>query len=388
MGYSYTMRTWIVIVPVLAVGMLQISGCTSPPDEFPSPPPPGGIYRSESAGALFEQSVTLNNPEEAGPAHVAEFSFKGAHRPRFRPSTIYVAAGGHGYVVSIDDGKTWRNVKVPLASVLDIVALEENIVVVTGVDGTGQGYIVRSSNEGESWQTVLTVPVPTKKGGIQQFGIGNRADVATVIISIAPDPFDANRLYAGTSLGNVFVGEQFAKTWRKIHSLDTAAFSSNQQKFAIVDLVPSPHTAGEILVVTTGGRLYHVAAAAKQREIKVSVGQSTAVLSAAFVPHFPDALVVGINDGAAISRDRGATWQPLSLPVDTIQRFNTVVVRVSPTNPNRVLVAIHDVVYRSEDAGATWNTFSLSVASHVIIDLLINPENAANVVAVTTPRQG
>jgi hypothetical protein len=219
--------------------------------------------------------------------------------------------------------------------------------------------------------------------------------VATVVISIAPDPFNPNRLYAGTSLGNVFVGEQAAKTWRAIHSVDNDSFTSNQPKFAVADIIPSPHKAHEMLIITTAGRLYFVNAEGRQNEIKVpqqvmggpiiGLGQTKTILNAAFIPQFPDALLVGVNNGAVLSRDRGVNWEQLTLPVDTLKRFNTVVVTVSPTNPNRIFVAINDAVYRSEDSGGSWNTFSLSLPNNVITDLLINPENPANVVAVTTP---
>lgn len=393
--YAYTMRAWVLIAPVAILGIVQLSGCTTTsPKSSPDPAPPGGIYRSSSAGALFEQSVTLTNPAEDTPPYIAQYVFRGSHRPTFSPDAIYVAASNQGYVVSHDDGQTWQHVAVPLASVLDIVALEKGIVVVTGIDGEGQGYILRSADEGKSWQTVVTVPVPSQKSGPPGL-VGQAESVATIVISIAPDPFDPNRIYAGTSLGNVFIGEQFAKTWRKVHNADSDAFSGNQAKFSVADIIPSPHVEGDFVLLTSGGRLYYVASGGDQKEIKVpqntsdrpviSIGQSKVILSAFFVPQFPEALILGVSDGAVISRDRGETWQQLTLPVDTIKRFNTSVVRVSPTNPNRILIAINDAVYRSEDGGVSWNTFSLSLANHIIIDLLINPSNAAHVIAVTTP---
>jgi hypothetical protein len=227
--------------------------------------------------------------------------------------------------------------------------------------------------------------------------LGDPAEIATIVISIAPDPFNPNRLYAGTSLGNVFVGEQFAKTWRTIHSVDTDLFTSNQPRFAVADLIPSPHRANELLIITTIGKLYLVDAGGNQTEVKIpqnvtdgpiiGLGQSKTVLNATFIPQFPDALLVGVNNGAVISRNRGASWEQLTVPVDTIKRFNTVVVRVSSTNPNRIFVAINDAIYRSEDGGGSWNTFSLGLPEHIITNLLINPENPANVLAVTTPLQ-
>lgn len=378
------MRLWIITTPILLITVLQMSGCTSPDV---AQTPPGAIYRSSSAGALFEQSVALTNKSADGTDNIAQFSLKGAHRPLPESDAVYVAAGNRGYVVSRDDGLTWTQVSVPLANVVDIAALEQEIVVVTGTDSTGQGHILRTSDVGQSWQNVLTIPVPTKSTGAAAFRLGNKDEDATVVISITPDPFDPNRLYAGTSLGNIFVGEQFAKTWRKIHDLDNDAFSANQSKFAVADIIPSPHTAGDLLIITAGGQLYSLDARGQQSQIKTpqALGQSTTVLSAAFIAERPDALLLGVNDGAIFSRDRGQTWEQLSLPVDTPKRFNTVIVQVSPTNSRRLLIAINDAVYRSEDGGQTWNSFSLNLPNHVITSLLINPANAAHVLAVTSP---
>ena len=96
-------------------------------------------------------------------------------------------------------------------------------------------------------------------------------------------------------------------------------------------------------------------------------------------------VVVGERGHIARSDDNGKTWQELSVPADTAQKFNTSVVTASPTNPNRLLVAINDVVYRSEDGGQSWNTFDFQLDSFGITSLSIDPQNASRVVAVVEP---
>lgn len=387
------MKVRLVLAPLVGVMVLQVAGCGSSGGS--GQVPPGGTYVSKSAGANFEQSVTVVKRAEDEPETIAGLSLAGAHRPLFSPQRVYVAAGSAGVVASDDGGATWRVWTTPLSSTRDVVALENGVVVVSGLDGEGQGFIIRTIDEGKSWETVLTVPIPVEQRRLLLQG--NRQGGQSVVIALAPDPFSSERVFAGTSLGNILLGEQSAKTWRTIHTLSTGPFSSirRQTQFAIEELVPSPHTPGEVLVVLSSRELWRIREGSEEqlrvrqdltgdRRIGLE-GRPRSVGSAVYVPGFPAGLLVGVEDGAVISRDAGLNWEQLPLPVDTVQDFNSVEVAVSPTNASRILVAINDAVYRSEDGGQSWNTFSLGLSTFKIIDVLIDPSNAANVLLVTTP---
>lgn len=373
------MRIYTFILPVLLVGVLQVSGCTSSAPLSTA----GGTYISTSAGAHFDQSVERIDGE-AGDT-IAGLALSRAHRPSFNTDLIYIAAGANGVAVSENGGDTWRLLAVPLV-VSDVVALSNGVLVVSGVDGEGQGYVVRSIDEAKSWEPVLTVPVPVKKKGFKF--VGNNDPVPSVVIAIAPDPFQADRVYAGTNLGNILVGEQSAKTWRTLTTL-SGGFGTNEP---VQELFASPHEAGELAVLTTSGELWLVNKD-EQIKLKVAVEQEGAgtfagsenkvVQSMAFISETPDALFVGVNDGALLSRDRGVTWEQLKLPVDTVERFNSAVVAVSPTNAARLFVGINSVVYRSEDGGKSWNVYSLNLKTHTITDILIDSFKPQKVLLVT-----
>jgi len=383
------MRLRAIVVPVVVIGTLQLAGCTS---DTPTSTPPGGTYRSTSAGANFDQSVERNDEADAT---IAPFTLRQAHRPVHSPDTIYIAAGSEGLVVSTDGGQTWQVVTTPLANVSDVVALANGVIVAAGRAGEGQGFVIRSIDDGKSWETVLTIPVPTDTRGFSLFG-GSSTNAQSVVITLSSDPLNPDRVLAGTSLGNILAGEQSAKTWRTIHTLTTGTFapSADRTKLAISDLIPSPHREGELLVITAAGSLFRISE--EQAELKIprelvnpppfgGSGSRKQVLSATYIPEFPSALLVGTDDGAVISRNLGEDWEQLALPVDTIQDFNTSVVTVSPTNSSRLLIGINSVLYRSEDGGSNWNTFSFGLTTHAITSLLIDPANAANVLAVLTP---
>lgn len=383
---KYTLHT--MLLPVAIIAALQLGGCT----RDIAPAPPGGTYRSESAGASFEQSVDiLGTPGE----YIASLPLREIFRSPANPDEIYVAAGSRGIVTSADDGQTWQIIPTPLTSTLDIVALPSGILVASGSDGSGQGFVIRSLDSGKSWQSVLTVPIPVSKDRLEIIK-SNTDVVASVVLSIEPDPFNPDRIYAGSNLGTVFVGEQSAKTWRSLYTVQVENFDPlAKRQQAIKEIIPSPHREGEILIVNETQELIRISPGL-QAEIKVPEYIDTPppfgagsgkrqVFAAAYIKEFPDALIIGVEDGAVVTRDRGASWVRLNIPVESTQAFNSIHVTVSPTNVNRILVAINNVIYRSEDGGNSWSTFALGLPNHIITDLSINPGNASKVLLVTTP---
>lgn len=381
---SFSVRLHALALPIALLAILPLSGCTRI-----SPSPPGGVYRSESAGGNFEQSVQVaGQPGE----YIARFSLQTIDRPPYAPESIYIAAGAEGIVVSHDDGQNWQVVSTPLAFATDVVALQNGTVVAAGTDGLGQGFVVRSLDAGKSWQSVFTVPIPTEQKGITIVGGGEVRP--SVVLSIERDPFNPDRIYAGSSLGTLFVGESSAKVWRQFYTIQptTPAPVANYQLTSVKKLIASPHTPGELLVVTESGGLIRISNGA-QTEIEVPEYISTPppplagvgkqkVLDTIFLSGFPDALLVGVESGAVVTRDGGESWIELPVPAESNEQFNTVVVQVSPTNVNRMFVAINSVIYRSEDGGTTWNTFSLGLPNHVIQDISINATNAAKMLLV------
>lgn len=379
----------MVIAPMIVLAAFTLGGCSK---KTVAPAPPGGVYRSESAGASFEQSVNIDGQEGQ---YVASYSLAGFDRASFDPHLIYVAAGAQGLIVSKNNGQSWVNVPTPLIETLDVVVLTNKIVVSSGTDANGQGFIVRSLDEGQSWQSVFTIPLATKQSG-QLNILGGSGLPLSVVVTLERDPFNGEQVYAATNLGTIFVGEQSAKTWRTLHRVEPRANDPvpNAESAGIGRLVPSPFEKNEVLAVTNDHRLLRINGD-KEETINVpltlgDVGvfglhQNRKVDAVAFIPGFSDALMVSGDKGVLVTRDKGKSWVDLQVPIDTAQTFATTIAVVSPTNVNRILVAVRDVVYRSEDGGRTWNTAALGLTNFAINSLLIDPSNAANVLAITVP---
>ena len=383
-------RLHILVLPVVTLAVLQLGGCSK---TSVAPAPPGGTYFSESAGANFDQYVAIAGEEGK---HIANFPLAAAFRAPYNTSLIYIASGNRGIVKSEDGGKSWTVLPNPLTDTKDVVALENGTIIVSGTDKEGQGYMLRSLDAGKSWHNVLTIPLP-KKGS---FALIGQAGVApSVLLALTLDPFNTNRVYAGSSLGTIFVGEQSAKVWRSIHSIKPSLQNpiQTQADAGIRKLIASPHRAGELLAITTDRRLLRISGD-KNEEIIIpsSIGDPAPlfgggnnakrlVFDAAYIAGFPAGIIAGVENGGVATRDGGKSWLELKVPIDETQKFSSTVVAVSPTNVNRILVAVNSVIYRSEDGGDTWNTFSLGLPNSIITDLLIDPSNASRVLLITAP---
>lgn len=377
-------------MPTVMLVALQASGCSS---RTQAPPPAGGTYYSSSAGGLFEQSVELQPTNADDPATVAAFSLQRAHRPRHSPHKIIIGAGEAGIITSDDGGQVWQRFTTPLTFVHDVVLLENGIIVASGINSEDQGFIIRSSDQAKSWDVVLTIPFPVDTRGFQLLRVPEPPTSRVVTIEL--DPFNGDRIYAGSSQGSVFVGEQSAKVWRTIHQLnENNLLTTSRLGLSIRDIIPSPQRDGEILLITAARTLIRLRGEVEE-EISIprdvtnpqplNLTNHKRVFDATYIAGFPQAMLVGVDDGAVITRDAGKTWEQLAIPVDQFKSFNTVSVAASPTNTNRLLIAINSVVFRSEDGGHSWNSFSLGLLGHGITSLLIDPENASRVLAVTTP---
>jgi photosystem II stability/assembly factor-like uncharacterized protein len=361
-----------IILPFLLVGTLQLSGCSS---KELDPPPPGGAYFSTSGGAQFDQAVTLTDNTGTTIGDIAKYGLRKIHRSLTDSARTFVLASSGDILVTANEAETWQLMTKPIPAVSSLALLNNEILLIAGSDANKNGIVLRSLDKGKSWEKALTVPQP-KEPESPLFEFVKQPDPAPVsVTNLALDPFHHDQMYATTNTGSILVGKQSGKVWYK-----TSYSGAPPQK-----IVPSPHREGELLVVTTEKRLIVLDVYQEKQELLV-ISKKRQVLDATYVNQFPDAIFIGTNFGAAITRDRGANWEELKLPLSTASPLTVSVVAVSPTNPSRLLVGVNHVVFRSEDGGETWNSLPLTtIPNHLITDISINPDNAARVLLITTP---
>lgn len=375
----------VFVFPVMMIGMLSLGGCSR---TTPTGPVSGGTYVSTNGGASFVQSAGITGSDTT----IARFDLGKIHRSLQDSSLLFMASGKDGMVISKDDGVSWSVVKIPLTATIDVAQAKNGVLLASGVDELGQGIVTRSIDGGVTWQTVLTLPVDKTKKSFQLIKGGS--NVSASVIALEIDPRIDGRVWAGTNDGTLFAGEQYGKTWRKVVDVSSnlAQVTGDRTGAGIVRLMVSPFHDATMLVVTKDKRLLEVTGSTVT-EIKVpmhfdspstfgvSVGTQK-VLSAVYVQGYKDALLVGTDTGAIISKDKGKTWTTLKLPLDASKILSSSVVAISPTNIARIFVVADGVMYRSEDGGVSWNTTDVGPVGYSVTDISINPKNAGHMLAI------
>lgn len=375
----------IVLVPSLVFFSLALGGCSR--DEV-APVASGGTYLSTSAGASFEQSVQTDVEGE----DISQFDLGKIHRALTDTDTVFMAAGVNGMVISVDDADTWKVIGTSLATTVDVAMLRNGILLAAGIDSEGQGSVVRSLDAGKSWQNVFTLPLPVQKKRFQVISGGSA--LPTSIVALEPDPNTEDLLWAGTNDGTLFNASGSGKVWKTVTELTSSSqiITGDRSDAGIVRMEISSAKENELYIVTQKKKLVRVTDG-KAEVVKVPESVSTPspygvilddrnILDVTFIPGFPNALLLGSQKGAVITKDGGKTFAEITLPFDASKTVSNMVVAVSPTNINRMLIAADGIVYRSEDGGAAWHTTGIGPIGYAITDISINPKNASRVLAV------
>lgn len=378
-------RISIITLPVLVVFSLALGGCTR--EEVKSVPS-GGTYLSVSGGASFDQAVTGTKENE----NIALYDLGKIHRSAQNPSIIFMAAGEKGMVISRDDAATWETIPTSLSGTVDVAMLHTGVLIATGIDKDGQGSVVRSLDNGKSWQNVFTLPLSQQKKTIRIIGGGS--ELVPAIISLEVDAQNDDMVWAGTNDGTIFSAEQSGKVWKKVAEIPTTAalVTGDRSGAAIVRLEGVAASWADVLMITRDKKMLAIKdgtvntiAVPEVLDSPLAFGGVSGnrnILDVSLVPGFPNALIIGTDKGAVVTRDAGKTFVELRLPFDASKRVSNMVVAISPTNANRILVAADGIIYRSEDAGTAWQTANVGPIGFGITDISINPKNAARVLTV------
>jgi photosystem II stability/assembly factor-like uncharacterized protein len=212
----------------------------------------------------------------------------------------------------------------------------------------------RSTDGGRTWRRT--------KGDFVQFP----ADIAA-------DPASSERLY-------VAAGEQFLVSSDGGLTFTQTSPSGRRSSFLRVDTSRD----GNVVYLPDGARMYrstdHGASWQERGAFPVASSHADAI---AVDPSDPAVVYVSLFDqGILVSRDSGATWQPVSSDPSVRE---VVHIAIDPSNPQCLWAATTAGLLRSLDGGTSWQARNLPADhyAHVAID----PSNP-QIVFVTQPARG
>jgi len=262
----------------------------------------------------------------------------------WHPEVVY-AGTDMGLYRTDDRGGQWRRLETPMNGSmvwsLAIDPIDPNVMFAgTGTPSTPGIY--RSTDGGKSWERrPVAIAAECPNVGIPR------------PTAIAIDPADHRHVWVGLEVDGVRHSADGGETWTTINGQ-----IPNQDVHSVLVILGPPKTVftvvnDDIWRSTDDGKTWHPARA---REV--------------FPWHYPRWIAVKPNDPKTVfltlgdstpgrvgtvmrSRDAGATWQSLGLPVQPNSAVWTV--GVSASDPETVFAASrYGYLYRSDDGGDSW----------------------------------
>ena len=267
------------------------------------------------------------------------------------PWTVYAATITGIYKTS-DGGVTWRRLDAPGAPAgqTEAVAIAPNSTVYAGSCGGGSGYLVRTTDGGSTWTSATA-------------GLVN-----TCIESLAIDPSNPLRVYAGTNAVGAPIGSSTSGVFRSIDGGATwqrrSSGIGNETVLALAidPTVTSTLYAGLVLrgvfKSTNNGENWSVkntGLPTVPNPFVPSVQMPPTVEAIVVDPLDPRTVYAGLFEGVFRSNDGGERWTATTPP--TLTNVSDLV--LDPSAPLTVYAStLSGGVARSQDGGASWSSFS------------------------------
>ncbi len=308
-----------------------------------------GIYRSDDAGKNFQESNQVAGKKATlSGVDVNILTFNSQN-----PDIIYMGSG-NGIFKSEDSGATWNHILTGI-SVVDIASdpSRGDVIYAVGIAGRN-GKVIKSPDGGSTWADVYTEP-----------------SKSNTVVSVAVSRINSRIVLAALSTGEIIRSNDEGMTWQPVTDLQDpilkVRFAPNNNAYALsftkglaksTDQGSNWNQGGVLDFQTTPGSTATVSG------IRRYIGMS-------FDQKLSGVIFLATEQGLLRTIDDGATWSIMYLPVrDTSLRVSAVA--VNPTDSNTIYITIGSTLFKSTNGGVTWETVKLP-SSRAVNQILINP---------------
>jgi photosystem II stability/assembly factor-like uncharacterized protein len=195
--------------------------------------------------------------------------------------------------------------------------------------------------------------------------------------SLAYDPANSNRIYLGTSAGELFVSSNGGERWTRLahlgagndYVLDNIAVNPKNPDIIYVGAWSVENNSGDVFKSTDGGQTWNALRGIQGKSIRAM----------AVAPSNPDAIVVGALDGIYRSMDAGETWTKIT-PVSHPELKNFESIAFDPRDPNIVYAGTWHLPWKTENAGATWTNIKQGILDDSdVFSIIVDQKNPSTV---------
>ncbi len=197
--------------------------------------------------------------------------------------------------------------------------------------------------------------------------------------SLAQDPVNPDRIYMGTSAGQLYLSLDSGLTWSRYARLGEG------DDYVLDHTVIDPKDANTIYVAawsieSGGGDLFRSKDQGHTWQTLPGM-HGKSIRAFAVAPSNSQVLVAGALDGVFRSSDGGDTWARIS-PENHRELKNVESLAIDPTNPDIVYIGTWHLPWKTDDGGQNWSNIKQGVVDDSdVFSIIIDPRRPSVVYA-------
>ncbi len=221
-------------------------------------------------------------------------------------------------------------------------------------------YIYKTRNGGSQWENMSTGMTHSR------------------VIALAIDPLFPANILAGTKGDAVYKSYDGGQRWvSRRTGLHEVTISS-----VVHELVFAPGSSSHVWAATSLGVFESNDGGETWRKRMKGMTEVLMVISLAIDPQQPQTLYAGTSGGVYKSVDGARNWDKVNtglVAADVLKSSRSLGVtriKVDPFNPDRVYIATLEGLFHTENAGSSWSRIGESLPDHMLVELLLDSQNA------------
>lgn len=197
--------------------------------------------------------------------------------------------------------------------------------------------------------------------------------------SLAYDPQNPDRLFLGTSAGQLYVSSDRGNSWARFSRL------GNGNDYVLDNIDVDPTNSSTMFIATwsvdgqvSGGDLFRSRDGGKSWQALANMhGKSIRALAISPSDHL--VIVVGALDGVFRSRDGGDSWERIS-PPNHAEIKNIESIAIDPRDPNVIYAGTWHLAWKTNDGGVNWHSIKNGVIDDSdVFSIIVDHKNSSTV---------